>query len=150
MFSASAKCEHVLAFLWKGTDLISIQCLCYSSSVNVHHRIQQETETAGWKPPRVSSSCMLCRGSYLLPAAPYSRWSDFSFSLFSRLAINQPLMLDASQLFEHDGDPVYIALLQKSEPEEKDLQRSVCTHPLHFCPLSFNISLGLIFYLSSG
>lgn len=105
------------------------------SSINVHYSILQK-ENSGVEP-HVSSSCILCRGRHLLPAAPYSRRSAFSGCL---LPINQPLTLDASQLFEHHSGPMYIALLQKSCPSQRrQIYSSLYINHPYSLAFAFNI-----------
>lgn len=125
-------CEIALILFQYSVYATAVQLMCITN-------FSKKQKQLGGNPTRVSSSSILCRGSYLLPAAPCSWWSNFFGCLFP---INQPLMLDASQLFEHDSDPIYIALLQKSCPRQR---RKITS--LHFCPLTFNIwfSINLLF-----
>lgn len=99
-------------------NTVTIQCFCYSSPINVHCTIQQQEirKQLGGNSARVSSSCteevIVCLQLLTVGSLLRSR---------CLLPINQPLTLDASQLFEHDSNPMYIAWL-KSKSEEKDLQ----------------------------
>lgn len=120
--SAGLLAAHLLSWWLAGimsgpTDLLAFSVSAAAAqSMLITQFNNKNQKQLGGNPAHVPSSCTLCGGSYLLPAAPSSPRSAFSGCL---LPINQPLMLDASQLFEHNGDPMYIASVHKSCPSRR-------------------------------